>query len=785
MGYKLSAIDQTDIQEYRKNITNKISDLQYTYYKLYKLNLKYIEIFGKCMKKVQNLVLIRNNIIQLKDKLTELDEIIRQNKNIKKHNHLNLPILDEQIIELDFKYKIKTYILFNNLMLENDSTNRKKIINELICIYENVLKNIIVNDKTSNEKDKTKNQIIYLIRYLKKILKIENDKLKKQKDSYISKPSLNLNFLNYESYVRIMNGESTDEYSLLHIMQLFRDIIRNSQINYNLIKCADDIIDRFFKENINDEIYTELLYSIIDSLKYRKIRVDKNDKSIQILNTIIKKFKYFADIIRCYTVDFDNESSENLYDIIITLLYDESGYLLIKKILEYYPDIVNSKFHGDHIIEYIASLYLKNYEKLINENKSDYIDINYLREVYYLFINNPNLLIDDSINQNISNQVNNFIERITTDIKSSYIILNDVVENTIFVKNQRRKSNIVEEVTNVLLNSSKSNKKYEIKEINANQLNNEIQYINKENYIENNYNTIDLTEEENIILDDYYIAYNFKKTSSSSILRISVPDISYLIPKDSMVDRYLYNKMLNGKKIDDEILNKLKFQEGKKVPAITFKISLDKNNKPIDLYIYKSIIVPKKVQHDSEMYYKLIQTINNICDMENYIVRKSDIEKIKFVSKNLLNDLYLKMTKDKKIPFIYSGIEKVASIKPKTYMNLVPILNKMPKQEVKNIYDLLTSNLGEFHYSDKPFNVEDEYELNLIGEPNYLLLENQRIIKSLILSGYEFGKEQYDNKKNFIISENNNMISELNKSVNYKNVYSPTLTIKKNVYIPN
>ena len=91
----------------------------------------------------------------------------------------------------------------------------------------------------------------------------------------------------------------------------------------------------------------------------------------------------------------------------------------------------------------------------------------------------------------------------------------------------------------------------------------------------------------------------------------------------------------------------------------------------------------------------------------------------------------------------------------------------------------MVNNLGEFHYAAKPFNVEGDYDLHLIGEPNYMLLENQRIIKSLILSGFVRGKEGYDNRVKAMSIDHEDLISDLNLSVNYKNVYKPNLEIKK------
>ena len=295
----------------------------------------------------------------------------------------------------------------------------------------------------------------------------------------------------------------------------------------------------------------------------------------------------------------------------------------------------------------------------------------------------------------------------------------------------------------------------------------------------NTNNQVDLTQEKNIMLDDNFTAYNFKITPSSKILRISVPDISSMVQEYSMVDNYMYNKMLDKGKIDKRILDKLKFKNLERSSAITFKITFDKNNEPIDLYIYKSNIIPSVADSNDKMYSQLLDLSNDLEEKNDYYLNLNDNDRIKINLRNLVNKMYLEYAKKYKIPIIYSGIEKVKSISTKLYMNLVPILDKLTKEEVKNLYDILVTNLGEFHYSDKRFDVVGDYDLNLIGKPNYILLENQRIIKSLIINSINNGNLYYDMKKDAINDDIKKILSDLNASINYKDVYTPELYMKR------
>ena len=95
----------------------------------------------------------------------------------------------------------------------------------------------------------------------------------------------------------------------------------------------------------------------------------------------------------------------------------------------------------------------------------------------------------------------------------------------------------------------------------------------------------------------------------------------------------------------------------------------------------------------------------------------------------------------------------------------------------------MTGELGEFHYSSKPFKVEDNYDLNLISKPNYIFLQNQRIIKALVINYFNKGSLLFDNLKEAIKLENDKLITDLNASVDYKNIYDVNQRIKKKTLI--
>ena len=313
----------------------------------------------------------------------------------------------------------------------------------------------------------------------------------------------------------------------------------------------------------------------------------------------------------------ENEQTKYLYDIISVLLYDDSCYLPIKKLIKNYPNAVNAKKEGKYIIENIFDFYLDNYEKILTGNKTYYVNFDYIKEIYYLFINNENIDLNSDIINRINQKKEKFLQRVTTDKNKKKIIIDGEKVNTIIVKNEKRKNYIIEELENVSNNYNKEKLEYDLKKVDKNMLNEQINYM-QEIEREKNNDVIDLTSEENIVLDNDFVAYNYKSTTSSNIIRISVRDITSLIPEYSNINNYMYNQLLKQEEIDERIFNSLKFKDCKELSAITFKISLDKNNNPIDLYIYKSKIKTKKVSKNNKTYKEILELVNSLIEKKDY-----------------------------------------------------------------------------------------------------------------------------------------------------------------------
>ena len=228
--------------------------------------------------------------------------------------------------------------------------------------------------------------------------------------------------------------------------------------------------------------------------------------------------------------------------------------------------------------------------------------------------------------------------------------------------------------------------------------------------------------------------------------------------------------------LDDELpkilLDALKFNINDKKSALTYDITLNNANQIIGFNIYRSKIKPNiRIYEDgnNNAYNEIKNLVRSIVINQNYECKKLDISFVESVLKRFLNDIYLDKIKGRDIPYIYSGKELISSIDDITiYSNIKRIFSYLPKEEFKRLNKILDEDIEEFHYSDKPFNTSFEYTLNLTGKPNYIMLQNQRMIKNLYLNELGLSSEQYSREKRIFKADMNNLLIDLNNKINYK-----------------
>lgn len=787
-------IDLISNYEYKtklKIINELINEEQDKYKRLNRLKNYYLKNNKTKKLKMTNIKLAKQKEI--------CDLLIDINKQIKKANKnegfITLELDYSQIISIDDKINCNSLSLINKINSVKSSKKRLEYIVNLKELYENSIK-YIDNKKMISSLNRIINYLDMIIQkqyymkvpYIINIINIkdktkEKDKLKtrtlssKTEKNKVAAKNVNSNknhretleILNEPIYNEILNGKSVSMYTLSDVIETFCEVVRKYEINRNLINVVNEIIDRLDLET-EYEKSLDYLYSMIDSSKIRKYGFNKDEDEFKILKEICKILKQYKNRIDLLNTDISDDETYK-FDLISSLLYDENNYFLIKRILNDNKTIVNSKKKNKHIIIYILELYLENHKMLLNKDTEKYIKIDFLKEIYYLFTKNSYLRLDEDTKKVINKKIYNFIVSLTNDKSKQEFVLDGEIINPIFVKSDKRRKSIIEEVKQLSTHYYYNSPKYDLKKLNECQLENQISYAYNNNHIQSRTDQIDLTDEENIILDNEYIAYNYKSTKDSNILRVSVCDMSILVPDDSSLNSYVYNQLIMKNPLDQRILDKLKFDNGKESFAITFKILLDKNNRPISLYIYKSKIKPTYYnEENSDMYKGILNAVNEIIKIKKYEVDNYEHLKIQEVIRKVINELYIDIAIKKDIPFTYSGVEKISDIEPNVYSIVSSISSKLPKEEFTSIYNIIINNLGEFHYSSEQFPVEGDFDLNLIGEPNYILLENQRLIKSLLINELSLKPEQYDRKKRIYCIEHKNMIIDLNNALDHKDI---------------
>ena len=83
---------------------------------------------------------------------------------------------------------------------------------------------------------------------------------------------------------------------------------------------------------------------------------------------------------------------------------------------------------------------------------------------------------------------------------------------------------------------------------------------------------IDLTHEHTFSLENPYICYSLTSEKGILVLKIHTVDLSNIAFEGSEIEKYIYNCMMDNKKINSTLSNYLEFKEGETVSALTYEI---------------------------------------------------------------------------------------------------------------------------------------------------------------------------------------------------------------------
>lgn len=646
---------------------------------------KIINKVSKISNLVDRLKKYRSYLIEKENNLSKFPIAKQQIENLDFIYHMDTISIIEQIVNSDEKDdKIEKLINIYQLKLEEEKTlinglisKKRKIINQ-----EKNKKTIEIYNELISESNGYINLLNSLINYLAHLKK--NDKNEICKVKFKNEINLTGNQISIEA--KMINREKIENCDLKDYLYSFGHFVKyQNLIDSNILEYTKDISELCFKDNLDDEI--DAIYYIWDAIKYRLSNTDKEDK---VTRKILKDIRIIFDfVIKNYQDQNQIQKHDYHFDLIDYFLNDEEGYLYLEKLVKISPKFVNvyhlNNNEKEHILIYILKKYIYNYQMMLDDKTSDYINKDYLRSIYLLYLHSDFLTLSSEEKNKINEIIKNFEKNVKKNITSSrrkYSILNDLV-------NMNIDHIYVAEEKNLL------------REIDIDRLDNQINSLfMKIDTASKSKKRKEITEDV-IISSNKYVAYSFSK-EDKYIIKMHVLDLYDIIVRGTLLDSYMYNCTLEKKELDSFLVSKLKLEVGKIYPTITYQITKDKDN--IRIEIYQSKITPTK---------------------EEILPFEMDIN---YEINNVIKEYFEEIN----LPLIYTGVNNDVENKFIEIMNNIShILNRFDREEFNNIYHLLNGKIDNYHYSMNE--IDGVYSFNIENPTLYPGLTMQRLIHELII----------------------------------------------------
>ncbi len=736
----LSKKEDLTTEQYEQELIKNIEELEQDYSRILKLNFKSQDLFGKKV--------LKRKVKPYKQKLrflqNELDTNYGYNGSI--YNNISY-----SIIKFDYLFKTNMYSSFYKVKFEKDPKKRLKIYRK---VFVTLIENYNKIDNYDYKYKKIANDLIDLFR--KKIYKekanvkklIKNEIVEEKENTIIENKTIKEEI---KDYVDISNPYILKNDDLKEVMDSFRNMVRKSKITEDYIDYVSIIRKRLIDEEVMDENY-ELINSVIDSLKYRKLYLKKSDKKEKnIIRLCINELKELSEQISIHNTPIA-EAHDYKFELLFELLRDKNNYTLIKKIVEDYPVVVNVRNNKRSILSYILQLYLNNYMMILNEHKYNY-NIDYLKEVYILFMNSSSLYLSCEDKIEIDSIIDEFIYKLNeSDVNSkrkNYAI-NEVKQ--LYSDNDNNEFNYYKKVDRFLFDAN-------MKDI---------------EFLDSNHSRrpteIDLTNEHTFMLENPYVCYSFTEEKGIKSLKVHTVDFSNIVEDGSALDKYVYNCLLDNKKVKGSLLDYLEFKSDEIVSALTYDIIMDNDRNIKDFKIYKSRIKVDGgiLDYSNNQYvYQNLRRISNDYIQKFKDVKLTGLSKLEYIINDIVNKQYIKLSRKENLPIIAKKELKTKSIDPETFSKIKNIFNKLPKRDYKRLAKIFNEEIVEKYYDDK-VNYKEYNDLSIVGNPNYIYLLNQRMLKSLLLNDYPISQGMYSSIKQKTIEEYEELIKVLNDLLGYK-----------------
>lgn len=647
-----------------------------------------------------------NELNNIDNKLSYLKYLIQEYENYLN----NLSIIKKEYRKMYNKNRKELYNLEEYQRLNMDIRYVRKLINNFILYF----KKLYVNDNTKNHKDlqydeielnEAQKEIKYMIENGIELNQELNDTL--------------IAFANYIKNIKSINKENVDKY----------------------ISYIKDNIDEYYLDN---KVLPDGLNYLVDVISNKISYYDKDTAERKLLKGYLNEIK---NIFNNYIID-DEVKDNPYFEIINYSLQDSSNYLYIKELLKRKYRLCNLKHNGKHIIIYILDLYIDNFKRMIKNKNSDYININYLKEVYFLFTKNYSLRINDDDKKEIEMKIGEFKEYI----------------NSTLIKQKRKNAAILD------IEQMRPEQFYkEFYQCDIEAFSDDVlgyykgQVLNtKDNFVMNK------DYKEAFLFGDY--AYNIKEEDTIT-LTMYAQDFSMFVLNNSLLDRYLWQCEIQKEKIDQFTLDGLSFKLGKTYPVFAYELEFYKSGKIKELTIKKDVIKitdrylndirSEKPKQLNDLYKKSV--VKNGGDISSF-----DLYKLNSHFESILNNMYIVFLTRERLPFIYYGYSLPTDRDiNKNLSELSNQLFELNKWDSREVIDIFSNKIDVNHYSNLPI-PNGIYDSKLINTFNYLGLANQRMLNDLYFNQrkYTDPKRMYQLKLQYLSSYIEE-VSELNKTIDY------------------
>lgn len=607
----------------------------------------------------------------------------------------------------------------------------------------------------SNITTENKNETNKLKKYVN-ILKYTKENYEKFKLTYKEEKIIKKIFNskdNLENYIFEETKEKTnieiEDNEIINSVKKYLELIKNSNIleeKTTIIDCSYILYNKIYEYLYETKENFKKLNYLIDVLnnKYRSLEKDSEERKI--LKPILNKFIDLNKIFNDKNITINNP----YFEIIEYWSNDEENYLYIKELIKRKPEICSMHNNEKHIAIYILEKYIENFKKMIIDKNSNYINKNYLKEIYYLITKNYHLRITKEERIEIDEKIKEF-----SDFVKNYLI-----------KEKRKNAALLE------LKTLKSDKFYD-------------KYIN---YEFRNYSIDNLTYEKNRIYNDsisrikneqyneaFLIsdrAYSIKKENNEITLKIYAFNISNYIAEKSIMYNYLEKCEFTKEEIDKFICNN--FRLNNIYPTICYNLKFYESGMIKELEVTKEnikITNQDKTFNPSGELKEFYDLYKKSLIKNGGIETKFDLSKINKHFEDILNNEFIKFVKTNKLPFIYCGSILPNAKKVNRNLNdISPILYNFDKNIAYEIINIISSKIDSEHYSILP--IEDGYyNLKLVDSFNLIGIINQKMLNDIYFNGYNFDTEEKKNKEKRIrLIKNYKIISELNSFIDYVDV---------------